>query len=382
MGRNARNAAKLLLPQLEVLAVLDVQRPLGLGLDGELHAPGSVAGALLLLDAPGELLDHLHLLVLCLHLRVVLGLALRLFPPGHLVALCGRLALGPLGLGLVLVPAEALPLALPHALLARAALVVGGGGALHALGLEPGLVQPLLLVGDGLLRLLDQQRLPLVEVGVVRLARGGLAHGGDLLAVLGERHGRALERVRLDLGLLLLEEGELRLLRDGLHGPGVVRGGDARLHHVLLGLLAAVRNGAQAVVLAARDLALLARALAAHLRHALARRDGGDGGALGQDLVDLQRLVARLHFLLHVGVAGRVDGEELLGRLLGNDAAAGISAYEQHGIVKIAIGQRIPCDHLVPHLVEASGNLGDVDILPPGLLALAALLLVLCGRCL
>ena len=382
MGRNARNAAKLLLPQLEVLAVLDVQRPLGLGLDGELHAPGSVAGALLLLDAPGELLDHLHLLVLCLHLRVVLGLALRLFPPGHLVALCGRLALGPLGLGLVLVPAEALPLALPHALLARAALVVGGGGALHALGLEPGLVQPLLLVGDGLLRLLDQQRLPLVEVGVVRLARGGLAHGGDLLAVLGERHGRALERVRLDLGPLLLEEGELRLLLSCLHGPGVVRGVDARLHHVLGGLLAAVRDGAQAVVLAARDLALLARALAAHLRHALARRDGGDGGALGQDLVDLQRLVARLHLLLHVGVAGRVDGEELLGRLLGNDAAAGISAYEQHGIVKIAIGQRIPCDHLVPHLVEASGNLGDVDILPPGLLALAALLLVLCGRCL
>lgn len=56
----------------------------------------------------------------------------------------------------------------------------------------------------------------------------------------------------------------------------------------------------------------------------------------------------------------------------------------QHNLAASAHCRRtyVPCDNLVPHLVEAGRNLCNIDILAPGLLALAALLLVLRGRCL
>lgn len=298
---------------------MDVQLAICFGLDGQGHALSGVTRALLLLDALGQRLDHLDLLLLGLHLGLVLRGALGVLSALDLVALGGGFALGALGFCLALLAlAEAFPLAFPHALFARVGFCVGGG-ALHALCFFLGLLQALLLVCDGFLALFDEQGLPFVEVGVVGFAGGGLADGRDPLAVFCEGDGGALECVGLDLGLLLLEEGELRVVFDFLDGPGVVVGGGAGLDDVFLGLLAAVGDGAQAVVLPARDLCLLPLALVVDVAQALAGGDGGDGGALGEDLVDLERLVARLDFLLNGSVAGCVNGEELVRGLLSDD---------------------------------------------------------------
>jgi hypothetical protein len=131
-----------------------------------------------------------------------------------------------------------------------------------------------------------------------------------------------LEGSRLPLWLLCLEEGELGILLDLLHCPWVVLCVAANFHNILVHLISSVCDLPQPVILFTRHLGLLSLALVVNLRQALARGYGGDGRALGEDLVDLERLVALGNFFLDVCRADCVDGEKFVRGLFCNNTTA------------------------------------------------------------
>ena len=111
------------------------------------------------------------------------------------------------------------------------------------------------------------------------------------------------------------------------------------------------------------------------LSESFPRSDGGDGGAGCEDLVGFEGLVALVVGFCDLLVAGGVDGEELVRGFLGNDSTVYVLALERGR----GRARELPLDYLVPHFLESVLNLCDIDILAPGLLALAGGLSVLRG---
>ena len=110
---------------------------------------------------------------------------------------------------------------------------------------------------------------------------------------------------------------------------------------------------------------------------ALAHGHGGDGGSLGEDLVDLQALLDMLGLSGDARVAGDVEGEQFRGSLLLDDTTVfSVSTWQSQEAGRESV---LPSNDFFIQLGEAMLDLAHIDIFPPRLLAFSRGLVGLIG---
>jgi hypothetical protein len=106
---------------------------------------------------------------------------------------------------------------------------------------------------------------------------------------------------------------------------------NSRLDNILLHLVASIGDLAQAVVLFVRDASLFAALLFGEIGESLLGGYGGNGRALGEDLVGFEGLVRFVVGLLDGGGAGGVDLEEFFRGFLCDNTTTILSNWTYEG---------------------------------------------------